>query len=89
MHFLSCIFLLEGRQHRRVTAMDYGEVVAVNLLQHLYGLQVIILQDSALLVAAATRPLSAHLFPSAPLCWCDTLLTLPDQVCHLLGVFLG
>ena len=57
--------------------------------QHLYGLQVIILQDSALLVAAATRPLSAHLFPSAPLCWCDTLLTLPDQVCHLLGVFLG
>lgn len=30
--FLSCIyFLLEGRQHRRVTSMDYGEVVAVNL----------------------------------------------------------
>ena len=57
--------------------------------QHLYGLQVVILQDSTLLVAAAPRPLSAHLFPSAPLCRCDTLLTLPDQVCHLLGVFLG
>ena len=50
--------------------------------QHLYGLQVVILQDSALLAAAAPRPLSAHLFPSAPLCRCDTLLTLPDQVCH-------
>ena len=57
--------------------------------QHLYGLQVVILQDSVLLVAAAPRPLSAHLFSSAPLCRCDTLLTLPDQVCHLLGVFLG
>ena len=46
--------------------MDFDEGRCGQPSQQLHGLQVMAQQNSALLVAAALRPLSAHLFPLAP-----------------------
>ena len=68
MHCLSCIFSPGGSTALLSGVNGFRQSRCGPPSQQLHDLQVIALQDSALPVAAASRPSSTHFFPSAPPC---------------------